>query len=83
MALELDNIVAACRRAVARGDGETAVATYRAAWEVLDLQGPFAVAVTLGTQVLAMASLDAAAAPMALLDPRSRPAARRAVGAAR
>ena len=33
--LELDNLVTACRRAVARGDGEIAVATYRAAWEVL------------------------------------------------
>ena len=42
LALELDNLVAACRRAVGRGDGETAVAAYRAAWEVLALQGPFA-----------------------------------------
>ena len=59
LALELDNIVAACRRAVARGDAETAVATYQAAWEVLDLQGPFAVSAALGAQVLGLANLDA------------------------
>ena len=39
LALELDNLVAACRRAVARGDGAIAVAAYRAAWEVLDSRG--------------------------------------------
>ena len=58
LALELDNIVTACRRAIARDDGETAVMTYRAAWEVLDLRGPFAVAVALGTQVLGIPNLD-------------------------
>jgi predicted ATPase/class 3 adenylate cyclase/Tfp pilus assembly protein PilF len=58
LALELDNIIAACRRAVARGDSETAVATYRAAWEVLDLQGPFVVGQAMGTQVLGLANLD-------------------------
>ena len=42
LALELDNLVAACRRAVGRGDGNVAVATYRAAWEVVELQGPLA-----------------------------------------
>jgi predicted ATPase/class 3 adenylate cyclase/Tfp pilus assembly protein PilF len=54
LALELDNLVAACRRAVRRGHGETAVAVYRAAWEVLDIQGPLALGVTLGAQVLAL-----------------------------
>ena len=67
LALELDNIVAACRRAVARGDCETAVATYRAAWEVLDLQGPFAVAAALGMQVLGLANLEASQRARALL----------------
>ena len=55
---ELDNLLAACRRAVTRGDGEVAVACYRAAWEVLALQGPFGVAVTLGGEVAAMKGLD-------------------------
>jgi len=54
---ELDNLLAACRRAVIRGDGEVAVACYRAAWEVLALQGPFGVAVTLGTEIAAMPGL--------------------------
>jgi predicted ATPase/class 3 adenylate cyclase/Tfp pilus assembly protein PilF len=56
--LELDNLVAACRRAIARGDGDTAVATYRAAWEVLALQGPLALGAALGAQVCAMAAID-------------------------
>ena len=55
---ELDNLLAACRRAVIRGDGEVAVACYRAAWEVLALQGPFGVAVTLGGEIAAMPGLD-------------------------
>ena len=54
LALELDNLIAACRRAGARGDGERAVATYRAAWEVLEMQGPFTLAAELGEQVLAL-----------------------------
>jgi len=55
---ELDNLLAACRRAVIRADGEVAVACYRAAWEVLALQGPFGVAVTLGAEVVAIPGLD-------------------------
>ena len=57
LALELDNLIAACRRAGARGDGERAVATYRAAWEVLEMQGPFTLAAELGEQVLALDGL--------------------------
>jgi predicted ATPase/Tfp pilus assembly protein PilF len=49
---ELDNLVAACRRAVLRGDAATAVATYRASWAVLNSRGPFGVAVDLGREVL-------------------------------
>jgi predicted ATPase/class 3 adenylate cyclase/Tfp pilus assembly protein PilF len=67
LAFELDNIVAACRRAVARDDSETAVRTFRAAWEVLDLHGPFPVAAALGTQVLGLAHLNATQRGMALL----------------
>ena len=54
LALELDNLVAACRRAAGRGHGDTAVAALRAAWEVLDLQGPYALGAALGEQVLAL-----------------------------
>ena len=57
LALELDNLLAACRRALAQGDAATAVATYRAAWEALELQGPFSVAASLGAQVLALESI--------------------------
>jgi predicted ATPase/class 3 adenylate cyclase len=59
LALELDNLVAACGRAVSRKDVSTAVAVYRAAWEVIKLQGPFAVGTVLGAQVLALDDLDA------------------------
>jgi predicted ATPase/class 3 adenylate cyclase/Tfp pilus assembly protein PilF len=59
LALELDNLVAACRRAVQRGDGDAAVAAYRAAWEVLELQGPFALGAVLGVQVLALDGMPA------------------------
>ena len=52
--LDMDNLVAACRRALARGDGDTAVATYRAAWEVFALQGPLAVGAALGAQVCSL-----------------------------
>lgn len=55
---ELDNILSACRLGIARCDGEIAVACYRAAWEVLALQGPFGVAVALGDEVLAISGLD-------------------------
>lgn len=59
LALELDNLVAACRRAAGRADAAVAVATLRAAWEVLERQGPFVVGAALGDQVLALPELDA------------------------
>ena len=59
LALELDNLVAACRRAVAHGNAATAIATFRAAWEVLELQGPFAVGESLATQVLGIDAVPA------------------------
>jgi predicted ATPase/class 3 adenylate cyclase/predicted negative regulator of RcsB-dependent stress response len=48
---ELDNLVIACRRAIARGDGDIAVANARAAYEVLDATGPPSVAVDLAEAV--------------------------------
>ncbi len=67
LALELDNLVAACRQAVGRGDGETAVGAYRAACEVLEFQGPFSLAADLGAQVLALDGVSSAARCAALL----------------
>jgi len=49
---ERENLLAACRHAISRGDAVTAVATYRAAWEVLDLFGPFDTGIELGLAVL-------------------------------
>ncbi len=54
LALEIDNLVAACRRAVARGEGPVAAATYTAAWAVLLQQGPQRLGELLGDQVLAL-----------------------------
>ncbi len=65
IALEIDNLVGACRRAVARRDGATAVATLRAAWEVLDRRGPVSIGIDLGAQVCALDALDAADAAAA------------------
>ena len=44
LARELDNLVTASRRAVARGDGDVAANTALAAWAVLELSGPLAAA---------------------------------------
>jgi predicted ATPase/class 3 adenylate cyclase/tetratricopeptide (TPR) repeat protein len=66
LGLELDNLLCAFHRAVARGDGEIALATYRAAWEVLDMSGPFGVAIDLGGQLLTLQGLDAAQRAQAL-----------------
>ena len=70
--LELDNFVIACRRAVASGDGETAVSTLRAVWEAIETQGPFELAIELGARVDALADLA----------PSSRAAALTALGRA-
>ncbi|MFC2172752.1 tetratricopeptide repeat protein, partial [Acidobacteriota bacterium] len=52
--MELDNLIAACRRAVARGDSVVSTATFSAAWAVLMLEGPLGPAVELGREVMAM-----------------------------
>jgi len=49
--VELDNLVAACRRAAARGDAAIAAGTLQRAWAVLALRGPFQVGVELASTV--------------------------------
>ena len=61
LTLDLDNLVAACRRAIARGDGESAAAALSAAWAVFQLRGPFASGIALGREALACGGLSAAA----------------------
>ena len=58
LALDLENLVAACRRSIARGDGELAAAALAAAWAVFELQGPFARAVSLGQEALTCKALS-------------------------
>jgi predicted ATPase/class 3 adenylate cyclase len=67
LALETDNLVAACRRAVARGDGAVAVATLEPTWEVLNQLGPCSLGVALGNQVLAMETAGGTSRAKALL----------------
>jgi len=52
--LEIDNLLVALRRAIDRGDADTVVPLYRAAWEALAFQGPFGLGVTLGREVCEM-----------------------------
>ncbi|MDQ2927837.1 MAG: tetratricopeptide repeat protein, partial [Pseudomonadota bacterium] len=61
LARETDNLMTACRRALALDDPDSAVAAYRAAWEVLNIQGPFVVGVQLGEAILAAAGASASA----------------------
>jgi tetratricopeptide (TPR) repeat protein len=56
--LEVDNLVAGCRRAIGHGRTDAAVASFRAAWEVLDLQGPVTLANELASALLAMPGLE-------------------------
>ena len=58
LCLEAGNLVAACRRALDRGSGETALGAFVALWTTLDLTGPFAVGVELGQALVAMGGLD-------------------------
>ena len=60
LALELDNLLAACTRAAARRHTPVAQACFQAAWEVLELRGPATLAITLGTQLLSLPQLDGA-----------------------
>ncbi len=54
---ELDNLVAACRRAIARGDGATAALTCAAAGDLLVVRGPLSTLVELTTAVLALSEV--------------------------
>ncbi|HTQ01377.1 MAG TPA: tetratricopeptide repeat protein, partial [Casimicrobiaceae bacterium] len=56
--VEIDNLVAACCRAVARGDAEAATRTLVRAWAGLKLRGPFRTAVDLASRVEGGKSLD-------------------------
>jgi predicted ATPase/class 3 adenylate cyclase/Tfp pilus assembly protein PilF len=57
LAMDLDNLVAACRRAISRADPDTAAACFLAAFAVLEAQGPFTVAETVGRCVADLAGL--------------------------
>jgi predicted ATPase len=57
---DLENLKAACHRALAQGDLSTAAAGYRATWAVLGLRGPFEEAVEIGRQIVAHPGLELA-----------------------
>jgi predicted ATPase/predicted negative regulator of RcsB-dependent stress response len=67
LSLELENVVAACHRAVGRGDAETAMATLAAAWAVLRLSGPATTGLELGRAVTAMPNLAQRAPALSVL----------------
>lgn len=66
MALEIDNLVVACRRAVVRADGDVAAATLHAVCNVLEFTGPYGLGSALGAQVVAIAGIAAPAHARAL-----------------
>ena len=49
---EMENMVVACRRAVARGDGPVATAAFCAVKEIVELRGPYILAVELGLDLI-------------------------------
>ncbi|MEM6927297.1 MAG: hypothetical protein AAF602_10225, partial [Myxococcota bacterium] len=55
---DLENLVAACRRAVARSDGPVAASTMAAAWAVLDRRGPVALGASLADEALSITLSD-------------------------
>ena len=63
---DLDNLVAACRRATAAGSARDAVGALENAWEALRLRGPFRVGVELAESVCGMPALDASQQARAL-----------------
>ncbi|MEP7294975.1 MAG: tetratricopeptide repeat protein [Burkholderiales bacterium] len=54
---EADNLVVACKRAVARGDGLVATNALDGAWGALKLRGPFSVGIELASTVRSMPGL--------------------------
>jgi len=63
--VEIDNLVAACRRAAARGAAEEAAGALEGAWAALSLRGPFSVGVELASAVSGTPTLGAAARAIA------------------
>ena len=63
--IELDNLVRACRSAVAAGQADEASACLALAWAALRLTGPFRVAVNLADEVRAMPTLKGRASATA------------------
>ncbi|HKX44924.1 MAG TPA: tetratricopeptide repeat protein [Burkholderiaceae bacterium] len=59
---DLDNLVAACRRAVSLGVGDLATGALEGAWAALSLRGPFEAGVELAESVCAMPGLNDRAA---------------------
>jgi predicted ATPase/class 3 adenylate cyclase len=55
---DLDNVVVACGRAVAREEGAVASALLQAAWAILEIRGPFATARSLAERVLGLSALS-------------------------
>jgi predicted ATPase/class 3 adenylate cyclase len=62
---DLDNLVVACRRAVAVGDAERAAGALDGAWAALRLMGPFGAGIELGAAVCALPTLSGADAASA------------------
>ena len=58
LSADIDNLVAACQRAIARGDSATATATLAACWEVFYLEGPMAMGTRLAEAVQALPDLS-------------------------
>ena len=55
--VELENLMRACRDAVARGEATTATRALEGAWAALQLRGPFKLGVDLALQALSMPGL--------------------------
>ncbi|HQZ45479.1 MAG TPA: tetratricopeptide repeat protein [Usitatibacteraceae bacterium] len=64
--VELENLVAACRRAIALREGLLAAGALEGAWAALRLRGPFETGVELAEEVCAMPDLDDRALARAL-----------------
>ncbi|MEO6595507.1 MAG: tetratricopeptide repeat protein [Planctomycetota bacterium] len=63
---DLDNLVVACRRAVARGDAESATGALEGAWALLLLRGPFQMGIDLAESICTMPGLPQRLAAHAL-----------------
>src|SRR5258706_7284210 len=55
--VEIDNLVAACRRAAARGDAEESAGALEGAWAALKFRGPVSVGVEHASGLISMAAL--------------------------